>query len=51
MLLIIFTAKQKNVTGHDGTAAVERFSNKDPATLEYIPPMYWEVENVLLSKA
>lgn len=45
MIVMVFTAKQKNVTGVDGSAAVERFSNKDPLTLEPAPPIYWQVKD------
>ncbi len=45
MILIVFTAKQKNVTGVNGSADVERFSNKDPLTLEPVPPLYQLVKN------
>lgn len=45
MLLIVFATKQKNVSGTDGSASAERFSNKDPFTLEPAPPLYWEVKD------
>ena len=46
MLLIVFATKQKNATGTDGSASPDRFSNKDPLTLEPVPPLYWEVKDI-----